>query len=93
MSKDVIELGGQCSRWRQCRALSVTANRIARRFARCLRDVKVTHYRAFCTSSTPEVYGVQYYNAFSVLLGLTRFCSASEMFAEALVDCFHVMMR
>ncbi|XP_028043832.1 uncharacterized protein LOC114253243 [Bombyx mandarina] len=36
---------------------------------------------------------VQYNNAFRVLLGLPRFCSASGIFAEARVDCFFTTMR
>lgn len=90
---------------RERRALSVRANMIARRFARCTRDVKITLFRAFCTSFytgslwvdyTQKQYSalrVQYNNAFRVLLGLPRFCSASGMFAEARVDCFHTIMR
>ncbi|XP_063539546.1 uncharacterized protein LOC134748704 [Cydia strobilella] len=35
---------------RERRALSVRANMIARRFARCSKEVKVTLFRAFCTS-------------------------------------------
>lgn len=90
---------------RERRALSVRANMIARRFARCSRDVKITLFRAFCTSFytsslwvnyTLKQYNalrVQYNNAFRVLLRLPRFCSASGMFAEARVDCFHTIMR
>ncbi|KAL0811559.1 hypothetical protein ABMA28_009944 [Loxostege sticticalis] len=90
---------------RERRALSVRANMIARRFARCSRDVKITLFRAFCTSFytsslwvgyTQKQYSalrVQYNNAFRVLLGLPRFCSASGMFAEARVDCFNTIIR
>ncbi|XP_063894713.1 uncharacterized protein LOC135117964 [Helicoverpa armigera] len=90
---------------RERRALSVRANMIARRFARCSRDVKITLFRAFCTSFytsslwvnyTQKQYSalrVQYNNAFRMLLGLPRFCSASGMFADARVDCFYTTMR
>ncbi|KAG7306786.1 hypothetical protein JYU34_008224 [Plutella xylostella] len=90
---------------RERRALSVRANMIARRFARCSRDVKITLFRAFCTSFytsslwasyTQKQYSalrVQYNNAFRMLLGLPRFCSASGMFAEARVQCFPATMR
>jgi exonuclease III len=90
---------------RERRALSVRANMLARRFARCSREVKITLFRAFCTSFytcclwanyTQKAYGalrVQYNNAFRVLLRLPRFCSASGMFAEAGVDCFYATMR
>ncbi|XP_050557480.1 uncharacterized protein LOC118275989 [Spodoptera frugiperda] len=90
---------------RERRALSVRANMIARRFARCSRSVKIALFRAFCTSfytgslwvdyaqKQYSALRVQYNNAFRVLLGLPRFCSASGMFAEARVDCFHAIMR
>ncbi|XP_073959129.1 uncharacterized protein [Choristoneura fumiferana] len=90
---------------RERRALAVRANMIARRFARCSREVKVTLFRAYCTSLytcslwaqyTQRAYGalrVQYNNAFRVLMGLPRFCSASGMFAEARVDCFYAALR
>ena len=90
---------------RERRALSVRANMIARRFARCSREVKVILFKAYCTSFytgglwadyTQRAYNalrVQYNNAFRVLLGLPRFCSASGMFANAYVDCFYATMR
>lgn len=90
---------------RERRALSVRANMIARRFARCSTGVKVTLFRAYCTtfytsslwvSYTKKAYNalrVQYNNAFRVLLRLPRYCSASGMFAEARVDCFYSTMR
>lgn len=90
---------------RERRALSVRANMIARRFARCSSEVKVTLFLAFCTSFytcslwvkyTRKSYGalrVQYNNAFRMLMGLPRDCSASGMFAEARVDCFYSTMR
>lgn len=36
---------------------------------------------------------VQYYNAFKMLLGLPKWCSASATFAEAQIDGFQVKMR
>ncbi|XP_063529607.1 uncharacterized protein LOC134740884 [Cydia strobilella] len=90
---------------RERRALSVRANMIARRFASCSNNVKVTLFRAFCTSFytcslwvkyTQKAYNalrVQYNDAFRALLRLPRFCSASGMFAEARVDCFYATMR
>ncbi|KAL0831335.1 hypothetical protein ABMA28_002164 [Loxostege sticticalis] len=90
---------------RERRALSVRANMIARRFARCSIEVKVTLFRAYCstfytsslwTSYTQKQYSalrIQYNNAFRALMGLPRFCSASGMFAEARVDCFYTTMR
>lgn len=90
---------------RERRALSVRANMIARRFARCTQQVKVTLFRAYCTSLyscslwadyTKRSYSdlrVLYNNAFRTILGLPRFCSASGMFAAARTDCFHTTMR
>ncbi|XP_028173004.1 uncharacterized protein LOC114361970 [Ostrinia furnacalis] len=90
---------------RERRALSVRANMLARRFARCTADVKIALFRAYCTSfytcslwvrytqKTFNALRVQYNNAFRVLLGLPRFCSASGMFAEARVNCFFTTMR
>lgn len=90
---------------RERRALAVRANMIARRFARCSRQVKITLFRSHCTSFyacnlwavyTQKSYSdlrIQYNNAFRVLMGLPRFCSASGMFAEHRVDCFYATMR
>ncbi|CAK1594090.1 unnamed protein product [Parnassius mnemosyne] len=90
---------------RERRALSVRANMIARRFARCSKEVKVTLFRAFCTSlyscslwanysrKSYSVLRVQYNNAFRAVMGLPRFCSASGMFADARTDCFNATMR
>jgi hypothetical protein len=99
------DLKDNCDIEKERRALSVRANMIARRFFRCSGDVKITLFRAFCTSFygsslwvgySQKQYGalrVQYNNAFRVLLGLPRFCSASGMFAEARVDSFDTIMR
>ncbi|XP_034824105.1 uncharacterized protein [Maniola hyperantus] len=90
---------------RERRALSIRANMIARRFARCSTGVKVTLFRAYCTSLytcslwvnyTKKRYSdlrVLYNNAFRMLMGLPRFCSASGMFADARIDCFYTNVR
>ncbi|XP_026330980.1 uncharacterized protein LOC113238355 [Hyposmocoma kahamanoa] len=90
---------------RERRALSVRCNMLARRFARCTKEVKTTLFKAFCqtfytcslwVSYTGKAYSalrVQYNNAFRVLMGLGRRCSASGMFCEAGVDGFHAIMR
>lgn len=90
---------------RERRALSVRANMLARRFARCTDAVKVTLFRAYCTSFysaslwvnyTQKAYNalrVQYNNAFRLLLRLPRFCSASVMFAQARTDTFDAIWR
>ncbi|PZC81706.1 hypothetical protein B5X24_HaOG212150 [Helicoverpa armigera] len=90
---------------RERRALSVRANMIARRFSRCSKEVKNTLFRAYCTcfysstlwaNYTQKQYSalrVQFNNAYRMLLGLPRFCSASGMFAESRIDCFYATMR
>ena len=90
---------------RERRALSVRCNMLARRFARCTTQVKITLFKAFCqvfyTSSlwvnyTQKAYNalrVQYNNAFRALLGLPRFCSASRMFAQERTDDFFAIRR
>ncbi|KAI8427626.1 hypothetical protein MSG28_002111 [Choristoneura fumiferana] len=90
---------------RERRALAVRSNVLTRRFSRCSNDVKITLFKAYCTSfyssglwfqHTKRAYNVlrvQYNNAFRMLLGLPRHCSASAMFAETRTDGFHAIMR
>ncbi|XP_049871256.1 uncharacterized protein LOC126370430 [Pectinophora gossypiella] len=90
---------------RERRALSVRCNMLARRFARCTGTVKTALFKAYCQSFytcslwvnyTQRTYSdlrVQYNNAFRVLMGLPRYCSASAMFAAANTDGFAAIMR
>ncbi|KAL0832810.1 hypothetical protein ABMA28_000972 [Loxostege sticticalis] len=90
---------------RERRALAVRGNMLARRFARCTEPVKLILFKAFCQSfytcslwvtytlKTINALRVQYNNAFRVLLGLPRYCSASGMFAEAHTDGFQAILR
>lgn len=90
---------------RERRALSVRSNMLVRRFAKCTKSVKLTLFRAFCqtfytcslwTNFTKKTYSalrVLYNNAFRMLLGLPRYCSASGMFAEARTDDFYAIIR
>ncbi|XP_061710682.1 uncharacterized protein LOC133520326 [Cydia pomonella] len=90
---------------RERRALAMRANMIARRFHRCTVQVKITLFRAYCTSlytcslwtrytqRSLNALRVQYNDAFRVLLRLPRYCSASGMFADASVDGFYAMLR
>ncbi|XP_045502143.1 uncharacterized protein LOC123699266 [Colias croceus] len=90
---------------RERRALSVRCNMLARRFSRCTGTVKVALFKAYCQSFytcslwvnyTQRTYSdlrVQYNNAFRVLMGLPRHCSASAMFAAADTDGFAAIMR
>ncbi|KAL0860188.1 hypothetical protein ABMA27_010495 [Loxostege sticticalis] len=99
------DLSDNCDIERERRALAVRCNMVARRFARCTREVKITLFKAYCqtfytcslwcsyTQKTYNALRVQYNNAFRMLMGLPRFCSASSMFAEAGVDDFHSIIR
>ncbi|XP_026315971.1 uncharacterized protein LOC113227298 [Hyposmocoma kahamanoa] len=90
---------------RERRSLAVPANMLARRFARCTKQVKITLFEAYCqsfytcslwvdyTRGTYNGLRVQYNNAFRVLLGLSRFCTASGMFAEAHSNGFAAIIR
>ncbi|PZC80655.1 hypothetical protein B5X24_HaOG214222 [Helicoverpa armigera] len=90
---------------RERRGLTIRCNMLARRFARCSKPVKTTLFRAYCqtfytcslwTSNTQRVVSalrIQYNNAFRLLMGLPRYCSASAMFAESNIDGFHAIIR
>lgn len=90
---------------RERRALAVRSNMLARRFARCTAEVKISLFKAYCQSfytcslwvsysrKTIDALRVQYNNALRRLLGLPWRCSASGMFADARVDGFHAIMR
>ncbi|XP_061722965.1 uncharacterized protein LOC133529284 [Cydia pomonella] len=90
---------------RERRALATRAKMLAHRFRRSTAPVKITLFRAFCTtfytcalwtSYTQRSLSdlrIQYNNAFRALLRLPRWCSASGMFADARVDGFQAIMR
>lgn len=90
---------------RERRAMAVRCNMLARRFSRCSVEVKLTLFKAFCqtlytcnlwvnyTQGAFNALRVQYNNAFRVLMGLPRYCSASAMFVHAHTDGFHTVVR
>ncbi|CAK1582534.1 unnamed protein product [Parnassius mnemosyne] len=90
---------------RERRALAVRCNMLARRFARCSEQVKITLFKAYCqvfytcslwsnySQRTVDTLRVQYNNGFRILLGLPRFCSASGMFAKARTDDYYALIR
>ncbi|XP_052748655.1 uncharacterized protein LOC128200178 [Galleria mellonella] len=90
---------------RERRALAVRCNMLARRFARCSPDVKLTLFRAFCqcfytcqlwtncTKSARNSIRVQYNNAYRILMRLPKYCSASGMFAESRVNDYFAIIR
>ncbi|XP_013178387.1 PREDICTED: uncharacterized protein LOC106125653 [Papilio xuthus] len=90
---------------RERRSLSVRCNMLARRFAKCTEHVKLTLFKAYCqsfytcslwvdyTQRTYRDLRVQYNNAFRMLMGLPRYCSASGMFADSRTDGFDAIIR
>ncbi|XP_026318655.1 uncharacterized protein LOC113229316 [Hyposmocoma kahamanoa] len=90
---------------REHRALAVRGNMLARRFARCTSNVKVSIFKAYCktfyTSSLWVNYNLKalsslrvvFNNIFRMLLRLPRFRSASGMFAYAQIDGFAAIIR
>ncbi|KAG7305373.1 hypothetical protein JYU34_009439 [Plutella xylostella] len=90
---------------RERRALAVRCNMLARRFARCSREVKITLFKAYCqtfytcqlwvnfTKRFYNVLRVQYNDAFRIIMKLPRYCSASGMFADARVPDFYAVLR
>jgi hypothetical protein len=90
---------------RERRALAVRGNMIARRFARCNEQVKLTLFKAYCqtfytcslwarfTQRAYNILRVQYNNILRLLLKLPKHCSASGMFAEARADDFFAIRR
>ncbi|XP_045765268.1 uncharacterized protein LOC123867322 [Maniola jurtina] len=90
---------------RERRALSVRCNMLARRFARCSTEAKLTLFRAYCqcfytcqlwvncTASARSSIRVQYNNAYRILMKLPKYCSASGMFADAKVPDYFAIIR
>ncbi|CAH2211460.1 jg2718 [Pararge aegeria aegeria] len=79
---------------RERRSLAIRCNMLARRFARCSEDVKITLFKAYCLSFYTSQLWISYtkrffntlriqYDALRVLLKKARYCSASGMFADA----------
>nr|XP_034834958.1 uncharacterized protein LOC117991469 [Maniola hyperantus] len=60
------------------------------------RERRALSIRANMIAHTKKRYSdlrVLYNNAFRMLMGLPRFCSASGMFADARIDCFYTTVR
>ncbi|XP_050684019.1 uncharacterized protein LOC126978934 [Leptidea sinapis] len=98
------DMKDNCDIDRERRALAVRSM-LARRFARCTKDVKITLFKSFCqsfytcslwvdyTQKSINALRVQYNNIFRIMLGLPRYCSASGMFVENRVDGFSAIIR
>lgn len=90
---------------RERRALAVRCNMLGRRFRRSSKSVRTLLFKTFCqglytcqlwTSYLKKSYNairVQYNDAFRILMGLPRYCSASGMFAAARVPDFFAVLR
>ncbi|XP_063361495.1 uncharacterized protein LOC134650470 [Cydia amplana] len=90
---------------RQRRSIAMRSNMLARRFAHCSDQAKITLFKAYCqafytsqlwyhfTKRSFNRLRVQYNNAFRAMLRLPWRCSASGMFAENRVDDFYAIMR
>ncbi|CAH2218413.1 jg26340 [Pararge aegeria aegeria] len=90
---------------REGRALSIRCNMLARRFGKCSKEVKITLFNAYCQcfytcqlwtnffKKSFSAIRVQYNDAFRILMGLPRYCSASTMFAESGVPNFYCIVR
>lgn len=78
---------------------------LARRFARCSKQVKVKLSRTYCqnfyscslwgkySSHKFNALCVQYNDTFRILIGLPHHCSASGMFTEGHIDGFHAIIK
>ena len=85
---------------KQMRGLYGRANSVLRKSAACSFEVKLILFQAFCTSLycahlwykfTKHVMSkvrLAYNNAFRLLFGYRRSCSASEMFVNNNIDMF-----
>ncbi|XP_050664361.1 uncharacterized protein LOC126965003 [Leptidea sinapis] len=90
---------------RERRALAVRGNMLARRFAKCSRDVKTTLFKAYClgmytcqlwvtfTHKAFRRIRVQYNDTYRAFMNLPRCCSASGMFVEGGVPDFFAVIR
>lgn len=90
---------------RERRNLSIRCNMLARRFARCSDEVKITLFKAYCLCmytcqlwfkykrKSYNTIRVQYNDAYRILMKKPRFCSASGMFADARVPDFFSIIR
>ena len=83
----------------------VQGNILARQFYMCIENVKVKLFTTYCTSmytaqlwtnhTMADIYSmhVAYNNTFRLLFGLSRRCSASEMFAVRHVNSCQSTIR
>lgn len=90
---------------RQIKCFYSRANMLLRKFYNCSSSVKIKLFRSFCTNmycsqlwyhhtrKSLNDLRVAYNNAFRILLGLPRDCSASAMFVSRSVPTFEALRR
>ena len=90
---------------RQCRRLYAQGNMLKRKFFMCTPDVKLSLFRAYCTSmytghlwinykkSSYDRLRVAYNDSLRIFLGIPRFLSASQMFSDLNVSNLGGILR
>lgn len=91
--------------YRQCRMLYAQANVMARKFGSCSEGVKITLFRAYCTSlytahlwskykkGSLQKLTVAYNDALRLLLKRPRWSSASELFVTSRISTLPAVLR
>ena len=99
------DLGDRSDICRQVKQTYVQGHILARQFYMCTENVKVKLFTTYCTSmytaqlwtnhTMTDIYSmhVAYNNTFRLLFGLSRRCSASEMFAVRHVNSCQSTIR
>lgn len=90
---------------RQCRMLYAQCNILKHRFSMCTTPVKIRLFKTYCYSlycshlwwnynqSTYRKVRVAYNDSFRMLLGVPRYCSASQLFVRHNVYTFDALIR
>ena len=87
------------------RGLYARANILIRRFSHCTKDMKLVLFQAFCTNlyctqlwwdyskDTLRKTRIAFNSSFRLIMGYSRSCSASMMFAENNINNFDTVRR
>ena len=86
--------------FRQVKCLYIRGNIISRKFANCSINVKLVVFKTYCSCLyTSQLWGtclsrtIAYNDSLRMVLGIPRYCSASEMFAYANVPSCQCVIR
>ena len=91
--------------FRQVKCLYIRGNIISRKFSNCRINVKLVVYKTYCSCLyTSQLWGtclsrtmnrliVAYNDSLRMVLGIPRYCSASEMFAYTNVASCQCVIR